>query len=388
MNSREAEVASGPVVNSWNEWDPLREVIVGNALGAADLAYEPAFSPYHPQAGDRGATGGAVHPMVLEMAQNQLDTFAALLAQRGITVRRPDPVDHAVRVKTPDWEVASGRANACPRDLLLVIGDEIIEAPMAQRGRFFEYRAYRPLLAEYFRAGARWTAAPKPLMTDALYDDRPRAGGRAFDFADGPLLTELEPAFDAASFVRFGRDIFWQPDLVSNQFGADWLARHLGADFRVHRITFREPLPSHIGTTLVPIRPGLVLLNPKRPCTNGSLELFTSNGWRVVEAPPSVRGRQSLDVSSWISMNILMLDETTAVVERAEAPTIALLESLGCEVLTCDFDAVYPLGGGFHCCTTDVRRDGELRSYFPSLDASARVRSVRDRIGRSVRASR
>ena len=59
---------------------------------------------------------------------------------------------------------------AMPRDLLMVVGDEIIEAPMAWRSRFFEYRAYRPLLKEYFKQGAKWTTAPKPLMSDDLYD--------------------------------------------------------------------------------------------------------------------------------------------------------------------------------------------------------------------------
>ena len=59
---------------------------------------------------------------------------------------------------------------AMPRDILIVVGDEIIEAPMAWRSRFFEYRAYRPLLKEYFRRGAKWTTAPKPLMSDELYD--------------------------------------------------------------------------------------------------------------------------------------------------------------------------------------------------------------------------
>jgi glycine amidinotransferase len=68
-------------------------------------------------------------------------------------------------------------------------------------------------------------------------------------------------------------------------------------------------------------------------------------------------------------MNILMLDEHTAVVEQAEAPMIELLRSLGCEVIPCPFDRVYPFGGGFHCCTVDIRRDGVLKSYFPSLDA-------------------
>ena len=59
---------------------------------------------------------------------------------------------------------------AMPRDILIVVGDEIIEAPMAWRSRFFEYRAYRPLLKEYFQRGAKWTTAPKPLMSDDLYD--------------------------------------------------------------------------------------------------------------------------------------------------------------------------------------------------------------------------
>lgn len=360
------------VVSSWNEWDPLREVIVGSARGAADVGFEPALSPYIPPGTrEHGFRIQPVHPEVVDAAERQLDHFADLLSRLGITVRRPDPVDHTVSARTPDWEVAGGHANACPRDLLLVVGDDIIEAPMSQRARYFEFRAYRSLLREYFRRGARWTAVPKPLMADALYLGRDPSDPEPFDFASGPLLAETEPVFDAACFARFGRDIFWQPDLVSNETGADWLGRHLGPGFRVHRIEFREPLPTHIDTTLVPVRPGLVLVNPDRPCTNGVMELFAANDWRIVPAPPSVRtGRApARDVSNWISMNVLMLDERTVVVEQAETPMIELMRSLGCEVVTCPFDRVYPFGGGFHCCTADVRREGPLRSYFPTLDA-------------------
>jgi glycine amidinotransferase len=356
------------VVNSWNEWDPLKEVIVGSARGAADIGYEPSLSPYFPPgSAGRAFRGQAVHQAVVDDAERQLDHFANLLERSGITVRRPDPVDQSIPVKTPDWEVACGHAIACPRDLLLVIGNEIIEAPMAQRARYFEFRAYRNLLKNYFAQGARWTAAPKPLMSDALYQER--SPGEAFDNAFTPLLTEFEPAFDAACFARCGRDIFWQPDLVSNTFGADWLQRHLGADFRIHRITFREPTPTHIDTTLVPIRPGLALINPDRPCTNGLLKLFKINDWQLVPAPPSVRTgpAPSRDVSNWISMNILMLDERTAIVEHSEKPMIDLMRSLNCEVISFAFDRVYPFGGSFHCCTADIRREGTLQSYFPSL---------------------
>jgi glycine amidinotransferase len=348
----------GPVC-SWNEWDPLEEVIVGTARGASEIGYEPSLSAYYPPGSPMRATrGGAVPQAIVDEAERQLDGFAALLAGRGIVVHRPDPVDHDAPFRTPDWEAPSGRAAACPRDLLLVVGDTIIEAPMGQRARFFEYRAYRRLLRGWFADGARWAAAPKPLMTDDLY-----AEGEA-------RLNDTEPAFDAACFARFGRDLFWQPDMVSNAPGAEWVRRTLGGDFRLHTIRFDEKMPMHIDTSLVPIRPGLALVNPDRPCRDAGLDLFHRNGWRTVPAPPSVRsGRARVGgVSSWISMNILMLDPKTAVVEAAERPTIALLESLGCAVIPCAFDRVYAFGGGFHCCTCDIRRSGRLESYFPSLD--------------------
>lgn len=348
-------------VNSWNEWDPLEEVIVGTAQGAADIGWEPALSPY---AVLESKPSRVPQPLV-DDAERQLDGFANRLEGLGIKVRRPEIVDHGVPFRTPDWAAGGGHANACPRDLLLVLGGEIIEAPMTQRARYFEFRAYRSLLQEYFRQGARWTAVPKPLLSGDLYHKR---GDKPFDYSEGPLLTELEPAFDAACFARFGRDIFWQPDLVSNAFGAEWLRRHLGDEFRVHRICFDEKLPTHIDTTLVPLRPGLVLTNPGRPCTDDGMKLFHANGWRVVPAPMSVRTGQApaRDVSNWISMNILMLDERTAVVEQAETPMMDLLRSLDIDIIACPFDRVYAFGGGFHCCTADVRRQGGLKSYFES----------------------
>ena len=67
------------VVNSWNEWDPLREVIVGSARGAADIGYEPALSPYFPR-GDAGRSfrGQPIPPVLLDEAERQLDDFATL----------------------------------------------------------------------------------------------------------------------------------------------------------------------------------------------------------------------------------------------------------------------------------------------------------------------
>lgn len=90
---------------------------------------------------------------------------------------------------------------------------------MAWRSRFFEYRAYRPLIKEYFRQGAKWTTAPKPQMADQLYDSQypiESVLDRHKLAAQGKFVTtEFEPCFDAADFIRAGKDIFVQRSQVA-----------------------------------------------------------------------------------------------------------------------------------------------------------------------------
>ena len=50
--------------------------------------------------------------------------------------------DFSVTYKTPHWQ-SKGFCSACPRDGLLVVGDEIIETPMAWRSRYFEVNAFK-----------------------------------------------------------------------------------------------------------------------------------------------------------------------------------------------------------------------------------------------------
>jgi len=90
------------IVNSWNEWDPLKHVIVGRAEGAMLQAPEPAV--YRDFARD-GFPYGKWGPMPEEMvdkAVEQLDNFAAILQKRGIRVDRPEPLDFSQAVQTPD----------------------------------------------------------------------------------------------------------------------------------------------------------------------------------------------------------------------------------------------------------------------------------------------
>ena len=231
---------------------------------------------------------------------------------------------------------------------------------MAWRSRYFETHAYRSLLKEYFRAGARWTAAPKPELCDAQYDQE---WAEADDSSSPRLVvTEFEPTFDAADFIRCGRDIVGQLSNVTNSFGIEWLSSHLAPDYRVHVLEFRDAHPMHIDATILPLAPGKLLINPER--VDRVPDLF--KGWDVLPAPqPVIPDSHTLYMTSkWINMNILMLDEQRVVVERQDEPMISAVKKMGLTPIPCNFRNFNSFGGSFHCATLDVRRRGDLRSYF------------------------
>src|SRR5689334_20411895 len=196
------------VVCSHNEWDPLEEVVVGVIDGACVPPWNGMLAVTMPSDQKRFFLDRQGQPFPAERiaaARRDLEELVHILEAEGVTVRRPEPLDFSRRHATPEWE-STGLYAAMPRDLLLVLGDEIIECPLAWRSRHFEVHAYRPLLKEYFRRGARWTSAPAPQLSDCLYNPAPEDPDAAESFAS--IITEHEPTFDAADFVRCGRDLF------------------------------------------------------------------------------------------------------------------------------------------------------------------------------------
>ena len=95
------------VVNSWNEWDPLKHVIVGRADGTMVQAPEIAIQRDWPENGFPLGTYGPYPKEMEEKANEQLDNFAEILESRGIRVDRPTPIDFSQTVQTPDWKQES-----------------------------------------------------------------------------------------------------------------------------------------------------------------------------------------------------------------------------------------------------------------------------------------
>jgi glycine amidinotransferase len=350
-----------PGVNSHTEWDLLEEVIIGSPINAFFNYLDPLdyiiFSAAEREAFAQVITPAAPYPQeFIAAAQRDLGEFIHIMQAEGVIVRTVDVVDYDTPIITPDWQTPNGFGATNPRDPFMVIGNEILETPMSLRTRYFESRAYRRLFQEYAKAGAKWSSAPRPLLRDELFDPHYKQNGRNY------MLTEAEPVFDGADFVRCGRDIIGQLSHVTNQSGVDWLQQHLGDDYRIHLIHNRDPYAIHIDTAFMPLAAGKVLVNPEFVDIKALPPLFKS--WDILVAPQPVPYLVKPKImSDWISINTLMLDEKRIIVEKRQEPLIKALKNWGFEPIPCAMENHYPFIGGFHCATLDIRRRGDLKSY-------------------------
>lgn len=340
-------------------------MIVGILDGAVSLPWEIGFEAVTPvQHLERSREyhtahcGQPVEKLYTAAARRELDGFVKLLEGEGITVRRPEPIDHSRALTTPHWTSPAGNCQANPRDVLIVLGNEILEAPMSWRSRYFEFLAYRELCKHYFDQGARWTAAPKPALLEKSFKHDWKRGAEY-------VTTEFEPLFDAADMARCGRDVFIQRSHVTNDRGIEWLRRHYGDTFRFHKVEFADDRAIHIDATLVPLAPGKILVNPDRPI-KALPPVLASSDWELLTPPRSTlpESHPWFHTFRWLSINMLNLDQKRIVVEASEAPLIEALERWGFEPIPCPFRNNYRFGGSFHCATVDIRRRGGLQSYF------------------------
>jgi len=389
-------------INSHNEWDKLKEVIVGSAVGTHGVTTWPSPEPIPEWKQKRAAEiQASAHPQwLLDEIQEDLDGLAAALSDWGAKVLRPDVHDIRRRFSSPFWE-STGNNSYNVRDLHLVVGNSVVESPSHVHSRFFEPYCLYAIWYEYFKQGFRWIAAPKPRLevnpTQSYFrseDERVLSDEdlRFMELTGGRIeelhrLLETEILFEAANTLRMGRDLLYLVSCSGNRLGAKWLQSVLGDEYRVHQVDnlYRS---SHIDSTVLCLRPGLVVLNSKRANPSNCPPIF--QGWEKIwfddVAPTSeselqlqreVRDPLHRELTSmgfesnlgqmsspWVGMNFLSLDTHTVVVDKRQTSLIRTLEQHKVTCIPVQMRHIYTQGGGIHCATLDTVREGVLEDYF------------------------
>lgn len=334
-------------VSSRNEYDKLVSVIVGDATGARFPALDEIFDLNQEVTTwtETPLPHGRFPQSIIDQANEDLETLAQTLRALGITVYRPTEIDHGHVVRTHEWE-SDGMYNYCPRDVLLVIDDLVIECPMVYRSRQFESAAYQKIRRKAIADNARWIAAPRPvLLTQDTY------------VSDNKIvLNEREPMFDAANILRHNNDILYLVSNTGNYAGARWLKNILGSSYRVHVLNNIYSY-AHLDSTISILRDGLVILNGSRINQLNCPSLF--DGWEKIWVNDLVA--QSFYhypyASKWIGMNMLSIDSNTVIVDKNQKQLIDKLESYKMQIIPLELRHSRTLGGGFHCVVLDLERE-------------------------------
>ncbi len=389
-------------INSHNEWDTLKEVIVGTSKGStATLSWfkkEKLKQKIIEEANQLAKQ--ACPDWFYDEVEEDLDNLANVIRKFGAVVHRPKVLDQKVFFGTPDWIANSNNAyNA--RDLNLVVGNYVIESPSFLPSRYYETTAFYDIWYEYFEKGFKWIAAPKPvldyealspyfrdeserILTDEDLKHKELTNGRIEKLHK---LSEKEILFEAANTLRLGKDLLFLLSSSGNLKAANWLKSILEPEYNIH-ITSEIYRSSHIDSTLLALRPGLIMVNDKRVGPKNCPKIFDK--WDKIYfgdvAPTSENelkfqkeirdpiGKKLFalgfnsnlhDMSSpWVGMNFLSLDPSTVIVDERQKSLINLLEKLKFTVIPIRMRHIYTQGGGIHCATLDTVRESKLESYF------------------------
>lgn len=397
------------MVNSFNEWSSLKEVVVGSPINYNtqdlelsfkvffhDVAYSAFCYPYYNSSQENSGDGSVAHqsspqgtqiatqtataPAIsthtlkkqyLEELNEDVEELVSTLQQLDVKVLRPLPLTRPIRFETPYWQ-----ADCIPalnvRDQVIIMGDEILETPPQVRARYFENDLLKPIFYDHFKRGAKWTNMPKPIMTDRSFDTSYISGQNV------PAMQEVYPQnksefdigyemmFDAAQCIRFGKDILINVATKNHYLAYQWLQRHFEGKFNFHMLY--QFADNHIDSIILPLKPGKLLLrNP------GFLDRLPEplQKWDIIYPPeptenifPTYEDDDLILTTKYIDLNVLSVDEDKIIVNSLFPELIKTLEKHGFTPIPVRHRHRRIFGGGFHCFTLDTVREGSLEDYF------------------------
>jgi N-dimethylarginine dimethylaminohydrolase len=378
-------------LNSHNEWDPLKAVVVGTVEG-----FSPGLETLDPRSSVlEGAVELAVNAFpqwYLDDVAEDLDDLCGIFRQARVNVLRPKWSEPSSRFETPNWS-AAGFDIYNVRDLHIVFGDTLIVSAPSSRFRLFETYAFQDLLYQnFFEDGFKWISAPLPKLKSEYIHEIRRPRNELESVEDNlhqrlshglnevfHYLDDEEVIFDAANIVRLGRDVLFLVSSTGNRKAVKWLENVLGPDYSVHVThAYRS---SHLDSTILPLRPGVVLLNGARVNEETCPRIF--QGWdklyftEVAPVPEAeVEFHQSVRVpiyeklrekgvvstlnhisSPWAGLNVMSIDPKTVLVHDRQTEMIKALEAKKLTVIPVRMRHCYTMLGGLHCTTLDVVRE-------------------------------
>ena len=350
---------SDPLINSWNGWDPLEEVWLGDVYPASwydhlDTEVRDCFVE------------------ITERTKSDLAVIQSKLEEFGVKVQRPS-YNHIDDFVSHDGFLL--KPSITPRDEFLVLGEKL----------FYEENhaelAWRNVINHYSSAGEKTTLLTSGIPTIARGQNTVRAG---LDFY--------------IDLYRVGHEQETQKNIKLQLFRD--LQTHWGHHFSEVR-THAVYNGGHLDSCFATLAPGLLLASkyfrdydltfPGWNLINVSKPEFSHHQRRV----PGFNGKWWLDgfqgnssksfnqhvidhARTWIGnytetyfeVNCLSVDTKNVLILGENETVFRELERHGITAHSVPFRTRTFWDGGLHCLTLDIRRKGRKENYFPDRTQS------------------
>ena len=384
-------------LNSHNEWDRLEEIIVGTAKNSTGCFFwNEKFNQNQNKIDTARKLAQKAYPKwYIEEVEEDLEDLCKILKKFNVRVLRPDPSNVGKIFRTPYWGgITNNLYNA--RDLYLVIGNHLIESPSPIHSRFFEKDGFKDIFYKYLENGFTWINSPSPRLNYRIfYPLKSLKNKEKIEYkklTKGLIeklhkLSNQEILFESANTLRIGKDLLYLNSISGNSKGYEWLKKNLSSKYNVHQ-TKNLYKSSHIDSTVMCLKPGVVLLNSARVNKKNCPNIFKK--WKKIyfgDVAPVPEDELNFhnkirkkiaskikdlgflnnidDISSpWIGLNFLSLDKKNVIVEKRQKNLIKVLEKNKFNVITCRMRHMYNMQGGIHCSTLDTKRNSKLESHI------------------------
>lgn len=301
-------------LSTYNEWDNLRHVMVGDATHANWPTTDPVFAQESKKTTwyETPVPAGAVPQHIIDETNEDLEALVNTFKMLGVEVSRPQPYN---------FQTHDGFYNYCPRDRLLIYGSTVVDPAMMYPSRDQEIDCYQSILSS---------------ATTVI--SMPRGQGMVLD---------------AANILRINDRWLFLESVSGNRAAYNWL-REQFPFVDIELCHFYSGV--HIDSTIVVLREGLVLFNGTRVNEANCPRMFQD--WQKIYVDDVVAQDfyQYPYASKWIALNMFSVNPSTVIVDAAQTVLIRTLEQHGMTVIPLTLRHSRTLGGGFHCVTLDLER--------------------------------
>jgi len=331
-------------IYSNNEWDNLKEVIIGNTFGVIRNQIDLSFKYFYNDLYDWGWLDSSSHVTQIKQKfvdelDEDLENFVSIIKKQNIKVHRPNKMNKITKIVTPNW-TSETLPPLNVRDQVIILGNTIVETPPMLRNRYFENDSLKHIFYSGFKSGARWLNLPKSTLSDTALNDN------------------TEMMIDGAQFVRFGKDIIVNVSNQSHQLAVEWFIREF-PQYNFHII--KSLVMNHLDSFVVPLCEGVLLLR-----NTDFLEMMPDflKDWKIIYPPkpsqnqfPIYDDRDLILTTPFIDMNVLSIDGNKIICNSLFPELNELLYKEGFDPIPVQHRHRRIFAGGFHCFTLDLLRE-------------------------------